>query len=599
MMWRIFQYRPWRSARLAWMVTLGVLLAGVPLFVCMPPWNDVTLHDMVVRSILRGGVLYRDIFDTNLPGIDWAMAAIRATCGWSYEVLRIADLLVIGASLLALSGWIRASGGTEASVAWFVAAAVLFYLFTSEFNHVQRDPWMFLPAVVAARGRLWRCQRGLTASPAARWGGAILEGFVWGLAVWVKPHALVVAFAVWWASVGLRRRVESPPRLAGEFVALVGGGLLAGGPGVAWLIATGAWPYFLDIFLHWNPSYLADSGPLGYRFVTVFNCFRPWSLLHFAALPLALMTLAEAVVGPVLRRPVLLDWNDPQPELRPARVLLAVLYLSWMFQAVCIQKAFDYVHIPLTFLGMAILAGHRWCFGFAYLVWFLVVALVLLAADASCRVRAVVQAINPSSSFVKLEKYPLFDGEVMQLWPRCWREGGSPELRDKIGHYTDIHCGTRWQELTAVAEFLRTLEPPLGPGELNCWHDSTHPLYLLLDLEPATRYMHYGTAFGIRSKRELIADAVRHSRQRYVVSDLVRVTLDRHAPYDPNAWRAGDPLPVWLPPSERAKFPWNQPVVFRCGRYVVHRIDPSRPLGVIRVPPWHDLDRLAELGPDE
>lgn len=594
-------YRPWRSAWGAWIVTLAVLLAGVPLFLCMPPWNDVTLHDMVVRNILRGGVLYRDVFDTNLPGIDWAMAAIRRTCGWSYEVLRAADLLIIGTSLVVLRSWVRASGGSEASVAWFVAAAVLFYLFTSEFNHVQRDPWMLLPAVVAARLRLWRCQSGQTAPAAGQMVWAVVEGFVWGVAVWVKPHAVVPAFAVWGASVLLRRRTESLSRLGGEWAALLAGGLLAGAPGVAWLIATGAWPYFLDVFLHWNPHYLADSGPLGYRFITVFNCFRPWSLLHFVALPLALVTLAEVTLGRVDRLPVLkwLYQNDPRPEVRTARVLLAVLYLSWMLQAVCIQKAFDYVHIPLTFLGMAVLAGHCWCLGFAYLVWFFVVAVLLYGAEASPALRAVVQAINPNSSFVKLELYPLFDREVMQLWPRCWREGGSPELRDRIGHYTDIHCGTRWQELTAVAEFLRSLDPPLGPGELNCWHDSTHPLYLMLDLEPATRYMHYGTAFGIRSKREVIAEEVRNSRQRYVVSDLVRTTLDRHAPYDPNAWRDGDPLPVWLPPAERAKFPWNQPVVFRCGRYVVHRVDHSRPLGVIRVPAWETLDRLAELGPDE
>ena len=59
----------------------------------MPPWNDVTLHDMVARTILRGGVLYRDVFDTNLPGIDWSMAAIRYLFGWSYEVLRAVDLV--------------------------------------------------------------------------------------------------------------------------------------------------------------------------------------------------------------------------------------------------------------------------------------------------------------------------------------------------------------------------------------------------------------------------------------------------------------------------------------------------------------------------
>src|SRR6516164_1462666 len=101
----------------------------------MPPWPDITLHDLAVRNVLRGGVHYRDVFDTNLPGIVWAMAAIRAAFGWSYEALRAWDLALIAAAVVLLAGWIRKSGGTAASVAWFVAAATLFYPFTSEFCH--------------------------------------------------------------------------------------------------------------------------------------------------------------------------------------------------------------------------------------------------------------------------------------------------------------------------------------------------------------------------------------------------------------------------------------------------------------------------------
>ena len=89
-----------------------MLLAGVPLFLCMPPWNDVTLHDMVARSILRGGVPYHDVFDTNLPGIDWAMAVVRRLFGWSYEVLRAVDLVVIGAIVGVLCVWVRRCGGS-------------------------------------------------------------------------------------------------------------------------------------------------------------------------------------------------------------------------------------------------------------------------------------------------------------------------------------------------------------------------------------------------------------------------------------------------------------------------------------------------------
>ena len=111
------RFLPWRSAATGWIVAAVVLVIGVPLFLCMPPWNDVTLHDMAVRAMLRGGVHYRDVFDTNLPGIDWAMAGVRAAFGWSYEVLRAFDLVVIAAEVGLLLGWVRRAGAGGAGVA--------------------------------------------------------------------------------------------------------------------------------------------------------------------------------------------------------------------------------------------------------------------------------------------------------------------------------------------------------------------------------------------------------------------------------------------------------------------------------------------------
>ena len=102
--------RPWRSARLGWCIALLVLVGGVPLFLAMPPWTDTTLYDVAARNILRGGVHYRDVFDTNLPGMVWATAAIRTTSGWSYEALRTWDLLIVGGAVWVLARWLKRSG---------------------------------------------------------------------------------------------------------------------------------------------------------------------------------------------------------------------------------------------------------------------------------------------------------------------------------------------------------------------------------------------------------------------------------------------------------------------------------------------------------
>src|SRR5258708_39175184 len=102
--------RPWRSARLGEAVAGLVFLAGVPLLLCMPPWADATLYDVAARNLLRGGIHYRDVFDTNLPGMVWATAAIRSISGWSFEALRGWDLLIVGGSVAVLLMWVKRAG---------------------------------------------------------------------------------------------------------------------------------------------------------------------------------------------------------------------------------------------------------------------------------------------------------------------------------------------------------------------------------------------------------------------------------------------------------------------------------------------------------
>ncbi|MFM8272946.1 MAG: hypothetical protein ACKODX_11510, partial [Gemmata sp.] len=139
----------------------------MPLFFAMPPWCDVTLYQMAARNVLKGGAHYRDIFDTNLPGFVWAMAAFQTHFGLNYTLLRALDLVIVGAAAGVLCGFVRRGGGDAPAVAWMAVAAALFYPFSSEFNHIQRDPWMLLPAALAARLRLRRvCGVALALQPA-------------------------------------------------------------------------------------------------------------------------------------------------------------------------------------------------------------------------------------------------------------------------------------------------------------------------------------------------------------------------------------------------------------------------------------------------
>ena len=572
--------RPWRSAGCGWAVAVLALVAGVPLFLRMPPWPDITLYDMAARALLRGGVLYRDVFDTNLPGVVWVMAGVRSVLGWSYEALRAWDLFVVGAAVGLLVAWLRRAGPGPAAAAWFAAAAALFYPYISEFNHCQRDTWMLLPAAAAGLLRVRQVTR--TAAGRVSVVAAAGEGIVWGLAVWIKPHAIFMAGGVWLVSAAVIARRAGRRAVALDLAGLVAGGLLVGGAGVGWMVRSGAWPHFWDIFTNWNPDYLASVwSEVGHRLSFTFWCFRPWSPFHLLAVPLAAWDAWKAV-----RRGA----GNPAA----ARGLLGALYLSWLAQALLLQRGFHYVHVPITLLLMAVLSARGWSAGFLYLAWIVFTGAVVTAADAVPELKTGIRAVNRHGPYLGIDRHRLADWPVMALWPRCWA-GGSMELRDRLGHDIGIHCDPTWQDLGAVAGYLRAVDPPVGDRQLTCWHDSTHPLYLMLDLEPSTRYMHYGTALAIDRGADQIRREVAASPQRYVVADLARMTWYPERAREPGA-HGPHALPAWFPLSQRGRFPWDQPLVFRAGRYTVHRVGRRPEPGEIDIPAWGDL---GDLGPGE
>src|SRR5437763_10397174 len=163
---------------------------------------------------------------------------------------------------------------------------------------------MLLPAVGATCLRL--AER--------RWYRSLAEGLLWGLAVWIKPHVLLPALLVWLVSL----RTQTRRAALTDTVYLLAGGLIAGGLGSLWLVRTGAWGPMWDVLLNWNQEYYRWSwGDLWYKVRLVSAYFGPFSLLHFAAVPVALVA--------VVRR-------------EPNRAVLAALYLGWLAQATVIQK---------------------------------------------------------------------------------------------------------------------------------------------------------------------------------------------------------------------------------------------------------------------
>ena len=188
---------------------LVLLISQVPIFMQLTLTPDAVLYDVQARCLLEGGVLYRDVLEPNLPGVVWIHALVRSVAGWSPEVLRAFDLVVVVCSCWLLvriasepsrrtpsspgapgsatfSPWKGAKGvhvdqslrdwndrqrrdiNDAASVSCCAAASsansflflslLTFYMGTSEWCHCQRDVWMLLPSLsaVTLRLRVWR-----------------------------------------------------------------------------------------------------------------------------------------------------------------------------------------------------------------------------------------------------------------------------------------------------------------------------------------------------------------------------------------------------------------------------------------------------------
>jgi hypothetical protein len=538
---------PERWSRRGALAALAVLLlVGVPLFLCMPVCCDVVHFDTAAWTILHGGVYYRDHADWNLPGMVLIHVGVRSLFGWRSEVLRLNDLVVVAGSIGLLVGWLRHLEVGAAGRVWAAALLFLFYLSTSEWVHCQRDVWMLLPALVALHLRRRQVERLRDGAPllvpAFSW--AALEGLCWGGAVWIKPFVLFPAFACWLASAFFIYRTAGPRRalaLGVDAGGLLLGGLLAGAVGFTWLWTSGSWPYFWGTFFHNNATYVTNSRALTLpvRLERLGDFLRPWGLLYLLTVPVTLVVLVRG-----------LGWAGGFPGFAPQRtaalVLLAAVFAGWFCQAAFVQmQPHEYVLAPVVLLSLTVAVGANWA---PQLARFRCLALLVLVVLA-------------------LPLHPLGRPDRLALWGRCWAEGGSPDLKNRLTLLEHLWA-PNWVELERVADYLR--QQGVNDRELVCFNTSSMPLYLAVQVQPPTRAPHYDHVFN-PADLEPLRQELNAVPTRFVVSDLVCL---RHPPEVDGS--AEDPdelsLPSWLPRRWAEAYPWCEPVVFRAGRYRVHRV---------------------------
>ncbi|MCP4175577.1 MAG: hypothetical protein GY758_32930 [Fuerstiella sp.] len=475
-----------------------------PLFVCMPLNSDTALFDLQAECVLDGGVLYRDIVEPNLPGVVWIHLAIRPLVGWSSEAIRVVDLLIYsGIVFLGM----RAIGNSGAA-ALFAFTATAFYLCCNEWCHCQRDTWMLLPALAALLLRL-KSGHGKLRSVWL----AVPEGALWGCAFWIKPHIAAPALFVVVVDALHHRRLRHTTT---DVAAVLTGGILAALPGIWWLIDNGAWPHFWEMMLEWNPEYFEAGRQRGSldRWLMMTYRFHPWWIVHIVAIPLAFLALSR-----VIRR-------RNQDQADRCLSLLAAIYLGWLLQAFFLQHAMDYIHAPPIVLGLLLIGTWQWQID------------VVLRRVAIGAFLCLVLFAAPTMSLQRLV-----------LWPRCWTEGSTTQLRTTLAHGTF----PAWQDLNQVVEFLRS--QGVKDGELTCLNVHSVHVFRELRVQPATRYWCTLMLQDLFKRRAAsIAATVQRDTPRFIVTESVESELTNG--------------------GSRQNFPWDLPVVFEAGTYRVHATAP-------------------------
>lgn len=530
------QRQPWRSTFGASILLLILVLSNGPLFVCMPVINDVAMYDVQAMNVMQGGVAYRDIMEPNAPGVLWAHIIIRSLFGTGSEAIRIFDLFLFSTTAVLLARGCAFANQTASREMWVIAFLFLFYFSISEWNHCQRDIWMLFSAACCLWLRCFQIVRlqSLHCSSLHASLFAVIEGMTWGVGVWIKPMLLIPAFVCWVVSVTM---IRSRRGSIVDATGLLFGGVAAGAAGYTWLQLTGAWPFFLDTILHWNPQYFA-AGRQHWtlaRFLTMCVRLFPWLLLHVPATVLASRLIFQQMGKHACQ-------NRGAGRTTPTfQILLSALYFGWLIQSFLLQHLFDYVHVPGVVLAIAVIAVAIPSFtqvGWQRVAWWVFVVLAVV-----------------TSPVIRLPR--------LACLPTCLASGSTPWVRDrcKLLRYPN------WEDLENVSYFLKSKE--VSDRELLCFSDNTIHLYTELAVLPSIRmtYVEQFLVFFPARKNEF-TDAVLAANPRYIVADLKSAGVgDFNLPTSGSKdVRRAEAL---IPRAVKASFPWNMKIVFASGQYVV------------------------------
>ncbi len=297
------------------------------------------LHYMAWLIDTQNLAPYKDLFETNLPGVYLFHLAMGKTVGYGDFAFRIIDIGWLLALLYVVWRLMRRFGGL---VGW--AAAILFglsYLQQGPDLGLQRDYIGLLPiigAVAIMTSERWEKRRGTL----------LIVGLLFGLAACIKPHLLIGL-----PLLLLYGLVSDQAGRPFSWLRAFGWGIKAAvisAVGVAiplilsllWVWQQGAWPYFVDLFQNYLPLYLqlgkdhsiiTGTARIGYlaKWWRTLGGLTPW--LISSVLGVFIATAAAQLSGRLTR----------------TAALLAGLTVAYSLYPVFSGQFFTYLWIPLHF----------------------------------------------------------------------------------------------------------------------------------------------------------------------------------------------------------------------------------------------------------
>jgi 4-amino-4-deoxy-L-arabinose transferase-like glycosyltransferase len=357
---------PAGESRVGLGLCVGIIVCSLLQILSFGYGRDQGIYAVVARTILEGGMPYRDAWDFKPPGIFLVYAAARSLFGPSQAAVRLFEVLSLAGMCIAMRRlgirfWQDGLLGVVAATMAVLGHAQLGFWHTG-----QPESFGGVLTVFA----LWALgPRDLASSASAEmpppsafstsW-RRFMAGFLFGLAGLMKPTlvgpAAVAALALAW-----RRRSPMP------LVAILAGGLVPTLSCLAWFWAKGALPDLLETFLVFTPHYTALAANAGIGGVTLRTLAG--LLSNTAGLPLVGLAL---LLVPGL-------WSR---GTGPAATLAAIL--AAQLAGVAIQGKFFSYHYGASVPILALLAapglGRAWRYARAWGRLMETLLLVLAAA---------------------------------------------------------------------------------------------------------------------------------------------------------------------------------------------------------------------------